>query len=168
MKRLKNYQAVLDEIVDLMMQHDIGLYRYQRDVYLYIDEDGNGRLEIFENVGGNNWIDDDHITVCCMHECTESWSDTWQDEQQIADVLGCSEDHLIDSVCEWMAAEYGGYYEHDEISYNDVYEYINHHDPLLDKLLAARADLIRDQRAEYEERADYELQEALLDAAFAC
>lgn len=166
MFKLKNYAEVTDELIEMMMDHDIGMYRYQRDVYLYIDDDGMGRLEIFENVGGNNWIDDNHITVASMLECTESWSATWQDEQQIADALGCSEDHLIDSVCEWMAVEYGGYYEHDDISYNDVYEYINHHQPLLDKLLAARADLIRDLRSDYEERASYELWEALIDNAW--
>lgn len=164
MFELINYKEVLDELIELMMDHDIEMYRYQRDVYLYV-EHGYGYLEIFDNVGGCNWIDDDHTTVCCMRECTESWSDTWQDEQQIADVLGCTEEHLIESVCEWMAAEYGGYYEHDDIGYNDVYVYINHHQPLLDKMMAARAELIRDLRDEYADRAEYELDEALREFA---
>lgn len=168
MKRLKNYQAVLEEIAELMMQHDIECTTYQVDIYLYIDEDGNGSVDLFANVGGNNWIDDDHITVCCMKECTSSWSDDYQDTEQIADVLGVSKYTFVESVREWLEATTGWKYEHDEIGYDDAYNYVKEHPQINAKLDDARADLIRDQRAEYENRADYELYEALLDEACSC
>lgn len=166
MRSLSNRYAVLDQIVELMMQHDIECTRYQQDVYLYIDDAGVGTVEIFANVGGNNWIDDDHITVCCMRECTTDWTDYYSEIDTIAYGLDCSYDHLIESVREWLEADTGDHYEEDEIEYDDVYEYIRAHEPLLEKLESVRADMIRndeDSRAWYRDIAARELDEALED-----
>lgn len=163
MKKINNYQAVLDQIVELMMQHDIECTTYQQDIYLYIDDDGNGSVDLFANVGGNSWIDDDHITVCCMKECTSSWSDEFQDTEQIADVLGVSEYTFVESVREWLEVRTGWKYEHDDIGYDDAYNYVREHPPIEEKLDDARADLIRDQREYYVDRAESELDEALAE-----
>lgn len=36
---------------------------YQTDIYLYFAEDGEPYLTTFINVGGNSWLDDDHIKL---------------------------------------------------------------------------------------------------------
>ena len=61
--KLNNYEEVVDELVDLMVRLDAEVPDYQVDIYLYVDEDRNGSLDTFVNVGGNSWIEDDHITV---------------------------------------------------------------------------------------------------------
>lgn len=166
MRKLVNREAVLDQIVDLMMDHEISYTRYQQDVYLYIDDAGVGTVEIFANLGGNNWIDDDHITVCCLHESTKNWTDYYNEVETIAYGLDCSYSHLIDSVREWLEYDTGDHYEEDEIGYCEVYGYIVDHDPLLEKLESVRADMIRndeESRAWYRGRAARELDEALED-----
>lgn len=166
MRKLVNREDVLDQIVDLMIEHQINYTRYQQDVYLYIDDAGVGTVDIFANVGGQSWIDDDHITVCCMHARTTNWTDCYTDEESIANGLGCSYNHLIDSVREWLEVDTGDHYEADEIEYNDVYEYIKAHEPLLEKLEIERAEMTRKStalRAYYRETAIRELDEALED-----
>lgn len=60
---LKNYDEVVEEIAKTMMQLDKDAARFQTDIYLYIDGDGIGTVDTFVNVGGNSWLNDDHITV---------------------------------------------------------------------------------------------------------
>lgn len=150
MIELRNGCDVLDAIVEAKMDHDIRCCKYQEDVYLYIDDNGTGSIEIFVNVGGNSWIDDDHITVCCMKEYLGDWTDTFETEDAIASVLDCSCEHLIESVREWLEATTGDQYEQDEIKYNDVYDYVRAHQPILDKIMDAREYVIR-----YECKNDY-------------
>ena len=166
MRKLVNREAVLDQIVELMMQHDIEYTIDQQAVYLYIDDAGVGSVELFANIGGNNWCDDDHITVCCLRECTTDWTDYYTEIDTIAYGLDCSYTHLIESVREWIEAETGDHYEADEIGYCEVYGYIEDHEPLLEKLERVRADMIRndeESRAWYRDRAIRELDEALED-----
>lgn len=63
MKELKNRDKVIDMIAETMRELDKDACDFQIDIYLYIDEDGNGEIETFSNPGGNSWRDDDHITV---------------------------------------------------------------------------------------------------------
>lgn len=49
-----------DKIIDALM--DLGKQSYgrpQMDLYLYTD----GEIEVFNNVGGNSWINDDHLVI---------------------------------------------------------------------------------------------------------
>lgn len=36
---------------------------YQTDIYLYFTEDGEPYLTTFINIGGNSWLNDDHIKL---------------------------------------------------------------------------------------------------------
>lgn len=65
MKTLKNYDAVVEQIAETMRQLDKDSCDFQIDIYLYIDDEGNGEIDTFTNPGGNSWRDDDHITVYC-------------------------------------------------------------------------------------------------------
>ena len=49
-----------DEIIDALM--DLGKQAYgrpQKDLYLYLD----GEIEVFNNVGGNSWINNDRLVI---------------------------------------------------------------------------------------------------------
>lgn len=160
-----NAADVLDAIVNAKMDHDAACCGYQEDIYLYIDDTGIGEIYIFPNVGGNSWLDDDHITVCCMSEYVGDWTDTFTTEDAIASALDCSYEHLIESVREWMEATTGDQYDQDEIKYNDVYDYVQAHQPILDKIMDAREYVIR-----YECKDDYYLWavEVLCDTEGVC
>lgn len=49
---------VVEEIIRMLMEHDIDHTSYQEDIYLYIHEDGTGEVTTFTNVGGNSWLDE--------------------------------------------------------------------------------------------------------------
>lgn len=63
MKTLKNYDEVVDRIAEEMRDLDRRALDFQVDIYLYIDEEGNGEIDTFSNPGGNSWRNDDHIVV---------------------------------------------------------------------------------------------------------
>lgn len=56
---IKNIDEVKTKIVELLSDHEcVG---YQEDIYLYIDEEGNGHVDTFMNISGNSWLADDHV-----------------------------------------------------------------------------------------------------------
>lgn len=62
MLKLKNHEAVLEALIEQLKEFEINKNEYETDVYLYI-KDGEGTIDTFTNVGGNSWLDDDHITI---------------------------------------------------------------------------------------------------------
>ncbi len=60
---LNNYGYVVEDIAQTMRALDKEALNYQTDIYLYIDDEGNGTVETFSNPGGNSWRNDDHILV---------------------------------------------------------------------------------------------------------
>ena len=64
MKTITNLDEVRRELYDMIFGLEFEENEYQTDIYAYYDEEtGKVTLEYFENVGGNSWLDDDHITV---------------------------------------------------------------------------------------------------------
>ena len=73
MAQISNYDQILDELVNLLIDFDFDQNEYQTDVYMYIGEDGKARLDTFINVGGNSWLNDDHITIYSDKPHYEGW-----------------------------------------------------------------------------------------------
>lgn len=70
---ISNYDQILEELTNLLIDFDLDQNEYQTDVYLYIGEDGKARLDTFINVGGDSWLNDDHITIYCDRPHYEGW-----------------------------------------------------------------------------------------------
>ena len=68
-KYIENTEEIQQRLTEMLMEDAKEMCGNQRDIYMYIDEDGQARLEWFENPGGNSWLDDDHILlhVCPQH-----------------------------------------------------------------------------------------------------
>lgn len=98
---LKNRDEVVDMIAETMRELDKDACDFQIDIYLYIDEDGNGEIETFSNPGGNSWRDDDHITV---------YSDGPHFDDLI-DIDGKDWDELTDEEKEEFLPDMGDYQE---------------------------------------------------------
>ena len=65
---INNYDEVREQLIEELKDLELRKPNYQTDIYLYIDESGNGKIDTFVNVGGNSWINDDHITIYCDKE----------------------------------------------------------------------------------------------------
>lgn len=104
---LKNYDELIPQIACMMMMHDKANTSYQEDIYLYVDADGNGRVELFQNVGGNSWLDDDHYTLHCLPERYASEDQCFEDD--FADYVDAATeilDSFLDGVDEYDDSEF--------------------------------------------------------------
>lgn len=161
MKELKNRQVVVEEIIRMLMKHDMDHTCYQEDIYLYLHDDGTGEVTTFANVGGNSWLNDDHITVYKMPELHTDWSDFVPNMGDIADVLGWSLNSLKERTAAWMC-ESGWQYDAKDVNYQDVRQFLDRHPVLLDQIKDAEESYIKTELyCEYQEKAEMLLDEAL-------
>lgn len=102
---LKNYEHVANELADMLLQLDIAAAagdHEDHDIYLYVDADGNGKLDDYLNVGGSSWRDDDHIT---LYTHRGQYTDMWEvlhvgaeDFAEVARICGTTPEALKDRV----------------------------------------------------------------------
>lgn len=139
---LRNRDEIISQLEEILKKNDIEMPQYQEDIYLYIDEDGIGTLETFTNVGGNSWLNDDHYTVHCMNQHYESYIDTFQSIEEIADAVGISVDELLEEVavsCDYEDVEDVDYYDVAKYA-EDVYE---------DEIYQAYLDVVENLDTDY-------------------
>lgn len=91
---LKNYDELIPQIARMMLEHDKAHTCYQEDIYLYVDENGTGTLKLFQNVGGNSWLDDDHYTLHCLPERYAAEDQCFEDD--FADYVDAATEILDD------------------------------------------------------------------------
>lgn len=155
-KNLRNYGEILDEFADILKQFDRKCNKYHTDVYLYIDEDTNkGILDLFQNVGGRSWIDDDHICIYTDYPHEENAVDnSFVTIDELADAIGLTEDELIR-----MTAEYFGYDE-DEIDFSLCKRFIFSDSKLSKRLDDVIDEILEDYTYEYYRVAEKSLDDA--------
>lgn len=160
--KLKNYDELIPQIARMMLEHDKAHTCYQEDIYLYVDENGTGTLKLFQNVGGNSWLDDDHYTLCSLPECNTDWTDTFQDLCSIADALGWTLETLLDRTAAWVSESTGRYRYAADVEFNDVREFINEHYRLRVKIDDAEEQQFEDAFSDYVDEAT-EILDSFLD-----
>ena len=133
---LKNYDELVDELVDILKDFDKQLNGYQTDVYFYYDsETQTGELDTFVNVGGNSWLNDDHITIYTDEEHHEDvFTLYYQNEEEIASVLDITVDQLIEETYEWRGWDEDDYYDISDVEYWDITKYCMSRDDYMDTL----------------------------------
>lgn len=151
---LRNSEELREEFVEMLKQFDKDQNNYQTDVYLYVDDNMNGTLDTFTNVGGNSWLNDDHYVLYTDKEHYEDWSDFFQTEAEIAEALGMTEEKLILRTLDYMKKEYGSDdYEIDDVTYEEIREYVED-TGLVDKLNELENEYIDDNTSDYYDKAD--------------
>lgn len=149
---LNNSEELRDEFIDILKQFDKEMNSYDTDVYLYIDEDTNtGSFELFTNVGGNSWLDDDHITVYTDKQHYDDIFDYFDDIDYIADTLGTTVDTLKEEVYSTLDTDL---YDFDDVDYPEIVDYIKTRDDYMDIL-----------NAEYDRAIDDEFNDVYADKA---
>lgn len=98
-KYIENTEEVRHRLTRMLMDDASEMCRYERDIYMYIDEDGQARLAWFENPGGNSWLDDDHILLHVCRPHYEGIEDSIDGPEMLADIIGMTGDQLCDAVC---------------------------------------------------------------------
>lgn len=151
---LKNSDALYEEFVEMLKQFDKDKNSYQTDVYLYVDDNMNGTLDTFVNVGGNSWLNDDHYVLYRDKEHYNDWSDFFQTEGDIAEALGLTEKGLILRTLSYMKKEYGDNdLDIDDVTYEEIRRYITD-TGLDDKLIEAENEYIDDNTSDYYDKAN--------------
>lgn len=135
---IKNLDEIIDNLSEMLFKFDLDLNSYQTDVYLYLDEDGNGRLDEFVNVGGNSWLDDDHITIYTDKEHYNSIFDGYDTIGSLADAIEIPFDELKKRVMEDTGLD------EDELEYWDYANFIKGDDDLCSRLFLAYKCELRD------------------------
>jgi hypothetical protein len=117
---IKNYDELVDSLAQRMMQANIDCNQYETDVYLYVKKDGTWELYDFINVGGNSWLDDDHITVWIDKSHYDNYFDWYTNINEIAEVLDITVNELQKTVYDYMFPEGNSWFEVNDVDYTEI------------------------------------------------
>lgn len=153
-RNITNREEIVERLAELLMQFDKEQNSYQTDVYMYIDEEtGAAALDTFVNVGGNSWLDDDHITIYTDNEHFDSMYDYYCNDGDFADALDMEHTELQKEAAQPLIdrdeAEEG--YEPD---WHEIKEYIETREDYVEKLTECYYDSIEEMRSDYINRAE--------------
>ena len=99
---INNKKEIIEQLAEMLKKFDIDQNRYQTDVYLYMDENGNGSLDTFVNVGGRSWIEDNHYTIYSDKEHIENAIDEYMSElgEQVCETIGVCMEEIKAAIAE--------------------------------------------------------------------
>lgn len=131
-----NINDLVSELAEILRKFEIDLNPYQTDVYFYYDPDAKiGRLETFINVGGNSWINDDHVTIYRDLPHYDDVYDYFNNISEFANALEISESDLIKA-----ARKFKDFWVNFPIDRRDIIDYIKSDEKLADKVTAYYID----------------------------
>ena len=122
-----SYTAAIDTLANMLLSFDLELYPFQTDVYLYLSEDYADpalsliTLDDFTNVSGNSWRNDDHFVLYSdmPHNEYDTISNCYS---TIEDLIAAADGDTDEITAAVQITEH--LEDDDEISYQDVYNYI--------------------------------------------
>lgn len=146
-KYIENTEEVRQRLIQMLMDDASEMCRYQRDIYMYIDEDGQARLEWFVNVGGNSWLDDDHIL---LYRCREHYDDIFDSIDGIPHLADILEISSPQSLILYLSLNLD--ISPDEVDFSDCCRYASDH--CMDTVRAWYEQSIEDAASDYADQAD--------------
>lgn len=153
-RSITNREEIVERLAELLMQFDKELNSYQTDVYMYIDEEtGAATLDTFVNVGGNSWLDDDHITIYTDKEHFDSMYDYYCNDGDFADALGMEHTELQKEVVQHLIAS-GEIDEGYKPDWHEIKEYIETRKDYVEKLTECYYNSIDEMHSDYIDRAE--------------
>lgn len=118
---INNADQIRRDLIQILIDDAVDLPGYQRDVYMYVDADGNATLDIFVNVGGNSWLDDDHYCLTTLPEHLDRITDTFETAADLADALDMTEHELRQRTVDYF--DRGEEFELDDVDWHDMCKY---------------------------------------------
>lgn len=146
---IKNRAEIVEQLASLLMDFDKQNNTYQTDVYLYLNaENQTAELDTFVNVGGNSWLNDDHITIYTDKEHYNDIFDWYDSEAELAEFAEIPLEQLKNEVVQYLeldeeeAADY-------ELTFSDAEYYLKTVDSYMENLSQAYDEAIDDLYPEY-------------------
>ena len=148
MKEIKNKEAVIEQLAEMLMKFDKSFNQYNTDVYLYYNEETQeATLDEFVYVG-NSWRDDDHITIYTDKEHYDNIYEHMDDLTfHMSDALDMDRGSLKKSVAEYFEIDVDNVERYhmekwaEKFHYEKMHEYYNEW-------------FINENRSDYVERAE--------------
>ena len=157
--KLKNFDELLEQLTEMLIEFDCQLNQYNTDVYMYYDADTHtATLDTFVNVGGSSWIDDNHITIYTdkQHTVEEIWDSMGGlSEDEICEEFGMTAEELEKEIRKVQDLD-----DDDEVSRHDMKDYIESKDEYMDKIVESYEARLREFYSDYESTAYNALKEA--------
>lgn len=117
---IKNREAVIEKLAEMLKQFDMDRNQYQTDVYAYYNKETEEvTLDTFTNVGGNSWLDDYHTTIYTDKEHHDGISDHFQSIQEFADALDMSVEEITAKTAEYREIDI------EDVDYYEVQIYVD-------------------------------------------
>lgn len=145
-KYIENTEEIRQRLTEMLMEDAKEMCGYQRDIYMYIDDNGRASLEWFINVGGNSWLDDDHIRLHVCREHYEGIEDSIEDTKMLAEIIDMTDAELADHVSEDMEID------REDVDYDDCFRWA--FASYADQIHEWYDDCIEDARSDYANQAD--------------
>ena len=142
-KALDLIQSNPDKLEDFLEETFINTYGddYDTDVYLYIS-DNDYEVSTFTNVGGNSWLNDDHICIYTFNERGLGW-----DIKDEFDSAKAYVEYLIDVYGVDINLDYFKDEDDDEIDWYSAAEYIEEN--YEEEVFQCTQDLVQEAWNEY-------------------
>ena len=145
---IKNADQIRRDLIQILIDDAVDLPGYQRDVYMYVDDDDNATLDLFTNVGGNSWLDDSHYCLTTLPEHLDHITDYFETAADLADALGMTEEELADDTYCYLDNDYAL----EELSFADMCKYAETEH--FDRLIVWMREHCDEIRSEFAEQAD--------------
>lgn len=147
---INNADQIRRELIQILIDDAVDLPGYQRDVYMYVDADGNATLDIFVNVGGNSWLDDDHYCLTTLPEHLNRITDNFEFAVDLADALDMTEQELRQRTLDYF--DRGDEFEIDDVDLYDMCKYAETEH--FDRLIVWMREYCDEIRSEFAKQAD--------------
>ena len=153
--KIKNYDEIEKELVDMLIQFVKDGNSYQTDVYLYYDSDEEtAELSLFQNVGGRSWLEDDHILIYRdkpHFDNSMTLRGMYYAEYDIAEALDMTEDELE----EYIAKKNG--IDVEDVDTDNIWDYVEDDDEMYEKIVEEYDSIIEGVCREVAEREAWEI-----------
>lgn len=150
---IKNREAVVEQLTEMLVQFAKDMNAYDTDVYAYYNKDTQEvELDTFVNPGGNSWLNDDHYTIYTDDQHHEDVFDSYDNEGDLLAAATNDDKEEAKKVEKAIAEELE--IEVDEVDYSDIRDYIKNNEKYYDNLTNAYNDLVEEMRAEYAQQAE--------------
>ena len=157
MPEIKNREELIEKLTDMLIEFDKEENSYQTDVYMYYDKTaGTAYLDTFVNVGGNSWLNDDHILIYSDKQHSDSGiQEYYQDTEYIADALEISPEQLYKETAEYEQFSKEDIEEGVEPDWYEVWRYVCNEKKhgYKDKLYEQYNAFLEENRSEYAQTA---------------
>lgn len=150
---IKNREAVVEQLTEMLVQFAKDMNAYDTDVYAYYNKETQEvELDTFVNPGGNSWLNDDHYTIYTDVQHHEDVFDSYDNEGDLLAAATNDDKEEAKKVEKAIAEELE--IEVDEVDYSDIRDYIKNNEKYYDNLTNAYNDMVEEMRAEYAQQAE--------------